>query len=563
MSIRLTAAYALAVATAMPLFAQSASPIPVATSDSVAQTWGVLAEMAGRDFEGKDFFVTARWIEPKKHLQLDRWSGDWSGNFKYRYEFELDPATGRIGLYTEGRKGKDDSYIKADRDGSIAVSDRTGKYEPWLTRGEDSAIIWGKKKIAPLDPAGKHGQRLAKLIAQGRIVPSGTGLAAAVVAPMSAAATQSAERARPAAAGQPFLASTAAAAEVAQSKAKWGALAVIVGKSWYCVGSNPEQWIARKRIESGYGFSYNRSPPVIRLTTAEWLVPYKSMKVTTLLGDARRWVDTIDLQRDGSFLMVTEGVRAFARVRGYSDGWTVTFPLGKYDTNQNMLTFGGYASSPEYLLSSGTFGDDARCFMEIIDTPESAERFKKEFLDARKAFDEKSSQIPSIQADMANDRARGEQMRANMQASLIGAIAGGGGNGPVAYFPNTSSISGVSGSSFYEQLTAMADQAHREAKQSKQQLDRTIATGLARQSAASSNGGAIIIENLPPAPTYTPSPSPSPPSTVAQSAPPPTYTNPTPTDTCKRRVPYNYGVYKDLPYKEGTRCLDAAKVSGQ
>lgn len=115
-------------------------------------------------------------------------------------------------------------------------------------------------------------------------------------------------------------------------------------------------------------------------------------------------------------------------------------------------------------------------------------------------------------------------------------------------------------SQLYGVLTGVGQAIDHQNQQQQQQFEnqmRSIPNN--SPSSGGSSGGAIIVENLPPAPTY----SPSPPSTVVQSPPPPTYTNPTPTDTCKRRVPYNYGVYKDLPYREGTRCLDAATVSGQ
>lgn len=456
---------------------------PAAAQPAPPPDWGLLAEMAGKDYEGEGFFVTMRWADPGKRLQMDRWSGDWSGNFKFRWEFALDPETGGINFFPEGQKAKG-WHIRAGSEGSIGIGDRSGKYEPWLSRGEDGEIKWGKKKLTPLDPAGKQGRRLAKLIAQGRVVPNGTLGSAPfrVAAPVASGAAANAS----------IIAAPASATIAAEAhKGKWGALAQLAGKNWYCVSSNSAQWLARKRIESGYGFSYNRSPPVIRLTTAAWLEPYSLLKITTSLGDGRGWVDTIRLEPNGSFLMETEGVQAFARLRGRSDGWTVTFPLGKYGTNQNKLTFGGDMFTPVYELASGTFGDDARCFMQTIDSPESAERFKQTFLRALKDFNEKSSRIPSIQADMDADNARNQQMRANMQASLIGTIASGGGGGPVAYFPNTSFISGTTGSSFYEQLTAMADQAQGQAERSRRQLEKTIANAGAQnagQNGSSANG---------------------------------------------------------------------------
>lgn len=113
------------------------------------------------------------------------------------------------------------------------------------------------------------------------------------------------------------------------------------------------------------------------------------------------------------------------------------------------------------------------------------------------------------------------------------------------------------GMNMLDMLNGMANSINQQNQQQQAQFERQMRANNSGGS-SSSVGGAIIVDNSP-APTYTsPAPSYTPPP-----PPPPTYSSTPSVDTCKRRVPYNYGVYKDLPFKEGTRCLDAAKVSGQ
>lgn len=112
------------------------------------------------------------------------------------------------------------------------------------------------------------------------------------------------------------------------------------------------------------------------------------------------------------------------------------------------------------------------------------------------------------------------------------------------------------GMNMLDVLNGMASSINQQNQQQQSQFERQMRSN---SSSGGSGGGSIIVDNSP-APTYT---SPSPSYTPPAPPPPPTYSSTPSVDTCKRRVPYNYGVYKDLPYKEGTRCLDAAKVSGQ
>lgn len=158
---------------------------PAAGQPIASSQWGLLGEMAAQDFESDGIIVTARWVAPGKHLQLDYWSTDWSGNFKQSWEFKIDPVTGIMSYYLEGREGKDGWSARAEADGSISVSERSGGYKPWLFRAEGGVIRLQKRKLKPLDPAGKQGQRLAKLVAQGRIVAIGTPLTAVEAAPGS------------------------------------------------------------------------------------------------------------------------------------------------------------------------------------------------------------------------------------------------------------------------------------------------------------------------------------------------------------------------------------------
>lgn len=284
----------------------------------------------------------------------------------------------------------------------------------------------------------------------------------------------------------------------------WGALSVLPGTLWYCVGYEPEQWLMRRRIYQGQIGLLDESVPAMRLTVATWRDPGRTMEVITKLGDGRGWTDTITLQPDGSFAMSTTGVSQYAQLTGRKAQWgNVVFPIANYNSHggllQNWIEFSVpyVASNPSVILetSSGGGSDPARCDMRAFDKEKLSE-WTAELAREQESIGERVQRHLQARDDIAAEQVEGQKMIAGMQADLIGTVLGGGGTGPVAYFPPSSrTAGGASVSPFLQELRDMADIAHRDAEASGIKLQETLARARRGDDAgttrSASDGGSV------------------------------------------------------------------------
>lgn len=299
---------------------------------------------------------------------------------------------------------------------------------------------------------------------------------------------------------------------------RWAPMASLVGKVWYCVGHEPNQWLSRTRVSHGSGY-LDRSPPVMRLTHGEWLVPDQTMVIRTRMSDGRGWTDTVTLLPDGRFEMRSDGVSRFQTIIGsyvpvngpveFAERLTgifhdtmkgsIRFPLGTYNTRstrRNDLVFytSEDGSRPYYSLEGDGYGGVA-CIMEQYDAQKAGE-WESDLALYRQNWQRREANQLAANAEIARHQAETAQMLGNMRAELIGTVASGGGGGPVASFPQTTAAggSGSMGSSFLGELQSMAGQAQAEADDSRRRLDRTLDRINGQGGSAGSSSDAVLSD---------------------------------------------------------------------
>lgn len=209
-------------------------------------------------------------------------------------------------------------------------------------------------------------------------------------------------------------------------KDRWGALAVIAGKDWFCTQYEPTHWTTRTiRFHTQFGRSTNRSLPTMRLTSARWIEPYSVLEVSNTLGSGQKWTDRIELAADGNFDMVTDGISNWSRMRGVPDG------QGSISFNMGSITFMGSTSPVEIVFSAsrhtnppqpvtqmtGTYAGPA-CVLEPYDNAKLAE-WQQRLDSERQSVAESMRWDNEYWQDAAQHHAEGQQMLANMRGDLF------------------------------------------------------------------------------------------------------------------------------------------------
>jgi hypothetical protein len=277
--------------------------------------------------------------------------------------------------------------------------------------------------------------------------------------------------------------STREAKIAAMRAGPWGALSLLPGTLWYCIGYEPEQWMMRRRVYQGEVGYLDESIPVMRFTVATWKVPDRTMEVITKLGDGRGWTDVITRQPDGTFKMETTGVPRHASLTGRKDEYgDVIFSVATYSYSggslNNTIQFyhGRYdALTPRMILAPRqALQNETSCDMRPFDKAQLPE-WTAELAKEQQVVGEMIRGHLAARGEFAADRVAGQQMVAGMQADLIGAALGGGGNGLVANsFQSNRAVDGAPASPFLQDLRNMADIAQRDAERSRQGLEAAI-----------------------------------------------------------------------------------------
>lgn len=220
------------------------------------------------------------------------------------------------------------------------------------------------------------------------------------------------------------------AAKTAPAKAPfadtWGALAILPGKSWFCNGENPGQWLRRQHDARGAARSFT----VARMTTARWIEPGRVLDVMTQQGNDR-WTDRITLRSDGTFSLTTSGLTGTVPLVGRKEAYgAIVFPLGTtrdaLGTNYHSLRFEGAGVNPAMRLAVG-YGkpepsSSTGCDMEEY-TDLRAPRLARNLEYSQKQSAEAIEGARRTQEQLDALNAQGAAMLANMQASAIAEFA--------------------------------------------------------------------------------------------------------------------------------------------
>lgn len=141
--------------------------------------WGLLYELAGRDYEIKGTPVTVRWIDGTDAIEMTQWSP----LSRTTHQFRRDPGTGKITHSQTGLSGGASHTVRAASDSAIEMTTRNEVSWPFLKRVEGGEIRLArapgdKLVLKPIDPVGKGAAKLAKLVEEGKVKPAGAGGAA-------------------------------------------------------------------------------------------------------------------------------------------------------------------------------------------------------------------------------------------------------------------------------------------------------------------------------------------------------------------------------------------------
>lgn len=140
--------------------------VPASSQITVDTRWGVLHDMAERDFETSDGVLTVRWEVFNEALVLT----DWMQSAERISRFYLDPMSGELTVESKflGRM-----TLAAESGGDLAVS---GGGQKFLWR-EDAGRFFRfdgssqAQTIVPLGPTVSKVRRVAKLISTGKVKP--------------------------------------------------------------------------------------------------------------------------------------------------------------------------------------------------------------------------------------------------------------------------------------------------------------------------------------------------------------------------------------------------------
>jgi hypothetical protein len=205
---------------------------------------------------------------------------------------------------------------------------------------------------------------------------------------------------------------------------RWGALAMLAGKDWYCTQYEPTHWTTRTiRFHTQFGRSTNRSLPTMRLTSARWIEPYSVLEIGNTLGSGQKWTDRISLASDGNFDMVSEGVSTWNRMRGVPDAQgNIAFNMGTLtfmgSSSPINIEFTSYANSPTPITQmTGTYAGPA-CVLEPYDNAKLAE-WQQRLDGERRSVAESMQWDNEYWQDAARSYAEGQQMLANMRGDLF------------------------------------------------------------------------------------------------------------------------------------------------
>ena len=166
------------------------APRPAAAQTAgVDPHWGVLAEMAERDFHldswlGKRGLWAYRWEVPGQRMSLVSKFG-----FAEKHILVLDPATGRISEAQAGHEDRALTWIKADATGTLWYANSPADDKVYVERLGEGRYRFGGLILVETTADTPAGRSAAALIAQGELRAADPSMRTAAVATTSPIAT--------------------------------------------------------------------------------------------------------------------------------------------------------------------------------------------------------------------------------------------------------------------------------------------------------------------------------------------------------------------------------------
>ena len=143
--------------------------------------WGLLAEIGVGDFETSDGLpVTVR--RSGETVEMTAWTSVARG----RIAFERNPATGEFTLSAPGQWSRKTFPATVEADGTIEATMKNGARWTALSRDSTGAYVFagapgGKMTFGPIRPYSKAAQKIASLVASGKVSAAGSSETATAI----------------------------------------------------------------------------------------------------------------------------------------------------------------------------------------------------------------------------------------------------------------------------------------------------------------------------------------------------------------------------------------------
>lgn len=153
--------------------AKAAAAVAAAAAAEAARVraqWGLLADLAERDFDGKGALVTVRREDGGNTMTLSVW-----GSLVHQsYRVKRDAATGALTYDFPGSWGREQHPARLGANGAVEGVMKNDVSWPIVKRDEAGDVVFAfaagrKLPLKPVDATGKAGKRLAGLVAKGKV----------------------------------------------------------------------------------------------------------------------------------------------------------------------------------------------------------------------------------------------------------------------------------------------------------------------------------------------------------------------------------------------------------
>lgn len=233
------------------------------------------------------------------------------------------------------------------------------------------------------------------------------------------------------------------ATNIARRKAQWSPLAHLADGPVGCIQYEPGFMLTRQYKLHPYGRPLDRTFPVMRLTSAQWVRQYEEMLITSTFGDGRVMKDRVALRADGAFVMDTSGVGGRTSLVGVLQSQrfgpahtqqTLRFPIydfmGNGEKYQSAMVFDITQFEGRKILATTRFepwghgpGDGSCIFLDRAGNQTPLDQLPADLLAASREVANSMQSDRDYWTQIAQDRTDGAAMVAGMRGELLGTIA--------------------------------------------------------------------------------------------------------------------------------------------